>query len=248
MRNSIDYSSSEIVNNKSRTRLTIIIVSTGLVLIAILSLVTILLADPKDKFESSKWVFNATIPVIASWIGTILAFHFGRENYESASKQAIALNKDTIEDINVENIMIDVKTIFYRKAESVDYDKILLNDILKEYTDAEKDRIPIFSNDFIPRLIIPRSVLAEYINQKNLSGKTDLSLKDFITDNKNKYSNETEAGFVIISKTNSVEEAFNKMSSIKSCKDVFVTDNGKESGKAIGWVTNTLINRFLTIR
>jgi len=32
-------------------------------------------------------IFNVILPVFASWVGTILAFYFGRENFESANKQ-----------------------------------------------------------------------------------------------------------------------------------------------------------------
>jgi hypothetical protein len=38
------------------------------------------------------------------------------------------------------------------------------------------------------------------------------------------------------------------MNSVTGCKDVFITDNGKETGEVIGWLPNTLINRFLTTK
>jgi hypothetical protein len=247
MKKSFDYSSSEITNNRNRTALTIIIVSSGVLLITILALIIILLANEQEKFESAKWVFNAIIPLIASWIGTVIAFYFGRENYESATRQVIALTRDTLEDIKVENIMISVKTIVYRKIDPADDDKTSLNSIINLYKDISKDRIPIFSSSLIPRYIIEKNTMIDYINIKKDSN-TDLSLKDMITDNPNKYSFEAAEGFVVVANTNTVEEAINKMNNIKGCQDVFITDNGKETGEVIGWLTNSLINRFLTTR
>lgn len=242
------YSSTDVTNNRTRTWLTIGLICMGLFALTFLSYYIIKSASTADKFESSKWVFNAIIPLIASWIGTILAYHFGRENYEAATKHALALNKETIAEIKVGNIMIDVKTIFYQKMDPEDYSKTLISKLIDDYTKAEKDRILIFSNDFNPKFVIHRSTLAEYLNQKSASvDKANLSLKNFLDDNQNKFSFGTESGFGIVSIDDSVNVAFNKMNSIKNCQDVIITDSGNEKGKVIGWLTDTLINRFLTV-
>jgi hypothetical protein len=247
MRRIIDYSSAEITNNRNRTWLTAGIVISGILLIAILAYAIVNLANEKDKFESAKWVFNAIIPLIASWIGTVLAFHFGRENYESATKQALALTKEVLEDISVENVMISIKTIVYRKIDPADDDKSPLDPIITLYKDIDKDRIPIFTSALYPRLIIHRNTLIDYVSGKKAT-KADPNLKDILADNPNKYSLEKEEGFVLISITNTVEEALNKMTSIKGCQDVFVTKSGKEKEEVLGWLPNTLINRFLATK
>lgn len=247
MKKSIDYSSAEITNNRNRTILTVIIVSSGILLIALLAMIIILLADDQEKFESAKWVFNAIIPLIASWIGTVIAFYFGRENFESATRQAMALTRETLDDIQVENIMINIKTIVYRKIDPADDSKSSLSSIINLYKDIDKDRIPVFSSTLNPRFVIEKNTMIDYINSKQ-GKKADLNLKDMITDNPGKFSFEANEGFIVVSKTNTVEEAVNKMNGIKGCQDVFVTDNGKETGEVVGWLTNTLINRFLTTR
>ncbi len=247
MSRTIDYSSAEITNNRNRTWLTLSIVISGISLIAVLAFFIINLANKEEKFESAKWVFNATIPLIASWIGTVLAFHFGRENYESATKQALALTKEALEDISVENIMISIKAIVYRKIDNADDNKSLLEPIITLYKDIDKDRIPVFTSALHPRLIIHRSTMIDYFNIKK-GTKADPNLKDMLDENPNKYSFEKEEGFVIISITNTVEEALKKMNSIKGCQDVFITKTGKEKEEVLGWLPNTLINRFLTTK
>lgn len=244
MKKLIDYSSAEITNNRNRTILTLIIVSAGILLIALLAMIIILLAGDQEKLESAKWVFNAIIPLIASWIGTVIAFYFGRENFESAARQAMSLTRDTLDDIQVENIMINIKTIVYRKIDPADDAKFSLNSIITLYKDIDKDRIPIFSSTLNPRFVIEKSTMIEYLNSNQ--GKPDLNLKDMIDANPNKFSFEANEGFIVVSRTNTVEEALNKMNSVKGCQDVFITDNGKETGEVIGWLTDTLINRFLT--
>ena len=159
----------------------------------------------------------------------------------------MALTRDTLVDINVENIMIAIKTIVYRKIDPVEDGKISLYSIINLYKDIDKDRIPIFTTLLKPRLIIEKSTMIDYINSKK-SANADLSLKDMIADNPGKFSFEAVEGFVVVSNTNTVEQALNKMNNVKGCKDVFITDNGKETGEVVGWLPNTVINRFLTTR
>lgn len=244
----IDYSSNKIVNNRNRTILTVIIIVFGIALMTLLAILTILKAT--DKYEASQWVFNAIIPLIASWIGTVIAFYFGRDNFDAATQQVLALTKDTLDDINVENIMINVKTIVARKVDSKDDVKNKLSEIIDLYNRIDKDRIPIFSTELIPRYIIHRANMNEYVaRKKDEENKVnELTLKNIIDDNKEKFSYNKEKGFVTVSKTNSVKEALEKMNKIEDCQDVFITENGKETGKVLGWLTNSLINRFLTVK
>jgi branched-subunit amino acid permease len=44
------------------------------------------LAVKKDKSNAMTF-FHVVLPVFASWVGTILAFYYGRENFESANTQ-----------------------------------------------------------------------------------------------------------------------------------------------------------------
>jgi len=50
-------------------------------------------------------MFNVIIPLLATWIGTVLAFYFGRENFEAASKQYKSiinqLTPDILDDVEV---------------------------------------------------------------------------------------------------------------------------------------------------
>src|SRR5205823_8752413 len=42
-------------------------------------------------FDIAKYVLGVLLPVIGAWVGTVLAFYFGKENFEAASKSAASL-------------------------------------------------------------------------------------------------------------------------------------------------------------
>ncbi len=244
-----DYSSTKITNNRNRTDLTRWIVILGLIIITLLALIIIWQA--KKKFEASQWVFNAIIPLIASWIGAVIAFYFGRENYEAATEQVLALTRDTLDDLQVKNIMINVKTIVVKRLDTNEYETTKLENLINLYKEIEKDRIPIFSPDGVSKYIIHRSTMSEYnstTEKKDVNGKEiELNLKHIIDDNKDKFSHEKRYGFITVTKETSIQKALNEMNELEGCKDIFITDDGKSSGKVLGWLTDTLINRFLTV-
>jgi len=46
--------------------------------------------------------------------------------------------------------------------------------------------------------------------------------------------------------TATILDAKNAMEKVKSCQDVFVTQNGSSEEKVIGWLTNVDIVRYLS--
>lgn len=234
--------------NKSRTTntLTKIIIVFGFTIIIVLSWVIINIAGDSEKLETSKWVFNATIPLIATWVGTVIAYYYGKDNYESATAQALALTRENLDDLRVENIMINVKTIVAQKISQDDYKVKKLKKIIELYDQVDKDRIPIFSPQSNPSFIIHKISMKNYINSKNANERENLTLQNLIEDNKKKFSYEKKEGFVTVLKSSTIKEAIEKMQA-KGCKDVFITDNGNERGKVIGWLTDTLAERFLQV-
>jgi uncharacterized membrane protein YdjX (TVP38/TMEM64 family) len=64
-----------------------------IVLVSVFALViagvAVIIVDSKNAMS----VFNIIVPVIAAWVGTVLAFYFGRENFESANKEVRETNQ-----------------------------------------------------------------------------------------------------------------------------------------------------------
>ncbi len=70
------------VRKEQRDRLSWVILIGSLAVITILAMTVIIQSDDK---KDTMTIFNMILPVTASWIGTILAFYFGKQNFESAN-------------------------------------------------------------------------------------------------------------------------------------------------------------------
>jgi uncharacterized membrane protein len=89
-----DFSSTRTTNNRNRTILTQVVVIAGFILVGLLAMVILVIpGDNTSRLESAKWVFNAIVPLVASWVGAVIAFYFGRDNYEAATEQVLALTR-----------------------------------------------------------------------------------------------------------------------------------------------------------
>lgn len=246
---------------QTRSELTFIVVRWGFFIICAFGLITIGLQWLVEELDG-KEIFHTIVPLFASWIGAVIAFYFGKENLESASK-ALGLTSDKLDDIPVENVMITLETMVAEKVEGGKEKDVKLNELINFYRKADKDRIPILSPDNVPRYIIHRSSVMDFIKKKEeeadytsntsdagngTTTPTILTLRNLLDENTEKYGYDTQEGFVTVSADTTVEQARNKMlESKKNCQDVFVTKNGKPDGKVLGWMTDSLIQRFLRV-
>ena len=63
-------------NISYRDKLALIIITATFIAIIILSFLYYFCSEPKDEAPSK--IFSTLIPLFATWIGTVLAFYFGR--------------------------------------------------------------------------------------------------------------------------------------------------------------------------
>lgn len=211
-------------------------------------------------------VFHSLLPVIATWVGTVIAFYFGKANFEAASKSAADLVKqitnsdDKLKAILVSDkgVMIDFSGIEYNRKiiDKEDKDINVQKDILDFIdTNQKGERLPIFNSKNVIRYIIHESLINEFV-RKLASAKyealkekklEEITLDDLVnkTDTEINKDSDIKQRLIksaeFVSKTATLYEANEKLKANKFCQDVFVTENGIVSEAVIGWITNNRI-------
>src|SRR5436309_3092423 len=66
------------------------IVAASIVGIVIASTVA-LIAAGSNRPETSRLVFSSVLPLLGTWVGTVLAFYFARDNLEAATQSTLQL-------------------------------------------------------------------------------------------------------------------------------------------------------------
>lgn len=228
----------------NRSLLAYIVLVFSTISISLLGIYTI-----RENPDEAKDIFNVVLPVFASWVGTILAFYFGRENLEAANQQVKylveKLNPEERAQAPVSTIMryfVDISTVQIPSSQG-------LQDItvkqLRDKLDVKISRIPVIDAQRRPLLMIHGSRLDHYI-------VSDYSENDSL----DKFADYWEAkglslrlgsGFIVVPQTLSIQKAKQKMDSIKACQDIFVTREGSPNEPLIGWVSNLRIAKYLEV-
>jgi hypothetical protein len=89
----------------ARTLLAFGITTAAVLGITILSWVTIATADAAANGRAQN-VLNAVLPLFGTWVGTVLAYYFARENFEAASNSTSQLVSQLTPDEKLRSIPV----------------------------------------------------------------------------------------------------------------------------------------------
>ena len=202
--------------------------------------------DQKDAAASAQNVLASVLPLLGTWVGTILAYYFSKENFEAATKSVTDLAKQISPQEKLKSALAKDKMIPQAKMFSVSMrDNSTLVEILKNLEKEKKgNRVPILGDNREPRYILHRSIIDKFISELIRKGKTNaeinaLTLQDLLE--QSAPAKTIAQSFGTMKPDDTLADAMNIMSKIDDCQDVFVTATGKKDEAVLGWITNVII-------
>lgn len=239
-----------------RFRLSLFIIGASL---GILVLVFFLDFD-EDAGLTLDTIFTAIVGLVGTWVGTIIAFYYTKDNFEAASRSTQELVKqvqsEKLDNILAREAMLGLSKITYLQIkEGKTEDDYLLKDILDNYLN-KFNRLPVLASDSSPKFIIYESTIDNFISKKLFKDKLDeekvkeLKLGDLARD---KTSGKLIKGFITVKENDSLGlvKTLMERSVIDPSEDenvyigdAFVTTTGDAKGVVIGWLTNVDINKL----
>lgn len=226
-------------NVSFRARLAAWVVGLSLAAITGISILAVTLALPSDRSRVTQLVFSSVLPLFGTWVGTVLAFYFARENLEAATQSTLRLTRGHKEDDSVSEVMIPRDQIIYHTSSGgKQVGDIKLTSIASIMSVTGKKRVPIMNEKGSVKFIIHQSLLDSHARTVNSDNYQELTLSDLLSFPK--FRTLAEAiGFVSITAT--LGEARDQMQRVHQCNDIFVTASGVPSEPALGWITNNLL-------
>ena len=240
------------IEAQSRRWLTLAIVLISVSGVVALAILALFVGSPTGEavFERVKYVSATILPLLASWVGTILAFYFSKENFVAATQSVTDLSKtiagmDKLKAIPVRDKMRSLSAMTVEQVPTGDESKRKLSDLLKKYSTTE--RIIILDDKNVVRFLIYKSMVERYLSRFATGAAApphgrkieDLTLKDLLdSDAQMKQLFEHSFGFVAAKAT--LGDAKQEMDRDK-CGDIFVTQTGNSSEPIIGWITDNTI-------
>lgn len=225
---------------KLATRLTM----AGVIGVTVLGLTVIAMSE--NHGSASEHVMAAVLPLFGSWVATVLAYYFARENLRAATSSVSALmssqtTDDGLSAISVKAKMIERARIVALSDKFKSIDSTLLKDVTAHLSDRSVRRSPVFDDKGVVVYMIHASTLDQFIRDKAMAGVASDTLKfsDLLGVPAQKAM--IEKTFVFVPETATLADAKAKMHATPDCEDVFVTKTGAATEPVIGWITDNLI-------
>ena len=230
---------------------------TSVVGLVVLACVVVAFADNKEK--ASSMVFNALLPVFGTWVGTLLAFYFSKENLDAATKNMNELSRamSGLDKLKVTTAIakaIPFSGIFVPRDAASNAPLKKLQAIVAAMKTAGRMRLIVFTSDNRVERVVHQSVIEGFIsdcalklytppNQKTLE---ELTVDDLFA--VQRIDKLTKDSFAVIPKTATLADAKTAMDqqsktlgSLGTCEDVFITESGGPDLPVLGWITDTII-------
>ncbi|HEY4786354.1 MAG TPA: hypothetical protein VIH57_09910 [Bacteroidales bacterium] len=199
--------------------------------------------------EGLDFIGKSLLPLWGTWIGTVLAFYFGKANFEAATKSYQDVIKTLTPEEKIAKLAVKDAMIPFSQIEYLDYDTEkdkYISDILNYERFKKYNRYAIFDQKKVLKFIIHRSTFYQFIAQKVEENKSNdeikkLTLQNIIDNSNADIKNMLYKGYNFIAIKASLLDAKIAMDAIPECQDVFVTDTGRTSEPVLGLITNNVI-------
>jgi hypothetical protein len=233
----------------------------GLVIVAILGVVSIIFStiwsDKTETVANVKDILTMLLPLIGTWVGTVLAFYFSKDNFKAASDSTKALfsefrsSEEKLKTIPVKDIMIKVedmtKMILDKDEATIKVKSGIIDAIMDKDPKKPVNRLPVISGNMLPKYMIHRSLFDSFFVKMALLGKKieDLTLADMSKDPE--FENVLTKSFGTIRENSNLAEAKHLIDNVTICQDIFITESGEPNSKVIGWITNVALAKASVI-
>jgi len=238
-----------------------------IIIILSAAILTILIIMASDKYTNSdekafirvKDLINILLPLISTWMGTILAFYFSKENFKIAAESNSALMKQVtgidkkLQELKASDIMSkrDIFTLQVYKDEN-DFRSQKISDILKILVDSNSERLVVLEKDTFKFIFLIYRTTIERFKLGITEGKittakqppppvNDLTVDDMLRSNYTLIKDIINIKNCFLPLTATLSEVKEAMQDNSICQDVFITKTGSKDEAVEGWITNDMI-------
>ena len=215
--------------------------------LAVVTLVGGAIAGGDKFFQTAQMVFNALLPLLGTWVGTVLAYYFSKQNFETASQSVermVSLTMDQkLGQMSVEKEMLRPNQITLLQIPDTKTPKdVPLKDVIARFG-GNITRLPIVNAQGAILYVVHESGANKFIASRAVAGKSadTATLQDLVDDN---ILHQWISNIVFVPQSASVAQAKALMEAQQGCQDLVVTQTGSKNEPMLGWMTNVDIGRL----
>jgi hypothetical protein len=227
------------------------VLASGMLIVSIVGVVVISglaiwLATSDNRPAATQLVFSSVLPLFGTWVGTVLAFYFARDNLTAATDNTLKLQSAVAAATPTEPSLTDEMV---PAAQINAYDipagtapgDVTLDTLYKAMgtVNPPSRRLPIRDASSAVLFVLHDSTLSDWaVRVQEPIDRLTGRLQDMLSDAE-------FAGLIRaiawVPQNGTISQARAQMKAVPNCNDVFVTATGKETEPVLGWLTNTAL-------
>lgn len=225
-----------------RSWLAISIVILSIIGVVIVAVASVAIASDKDK--AVQLAFTALLPLFGTWVGTVMAFYFAKENLAAATESTARLTGLWEKTLSAGDAMLPVTAITAKTLKAEEALGSLSLSVLRQLMiDSGKHRLPVLDAAGVVQCLVPLSAINDYVAKKSIAA-AGANPPDFAAVTLQSLLDDADLAPILkaydaVAPGDPLSAARAKMAAKTGCKDIFVTDNGKVDGKLQGWLTDS---------
>jgi hypothetical protein len=195
---------------------------------------------------AAKEILAVLLPLIGTWVGTVLAFYFGRDTYHAAAVETrLSMGQQLSKPATTIGIALHEFTgTSLKVADDAAALKVTIADLRTLFADLRSKgyfRVPVLTRDMVPLYVIHSEPLQGYVNTLFSTGSTaaelgNKTLADMLDDPV--HGPRVKRSFTTVGTDATVADVKNKLAASAPAQDAFITQNGRADGAVIRWITN----------
>ncbi|WP_295795048.1 hypothetical protein [Mucilaginibacter sp.] len=259
MENSNESNTPQAVVANNVTRIVLI----GTCVLGVLGISIAIVDTAKGKTSEAKDVlqtlFATILPLFGTWIGTILAYYFSKENLAAANQTVKSLvtsltSSTKLETLKAKDVMIQVdKLVYVEYKTGADDTTFDLSTKFLDFINTNKiSRVILLDENKVAKYVLHKSTIEGFIaeqyfaTQKSAAAGTTVALPPLtFADLKAKGNANVQDilkdGIKFVKEDANLSDAKTLISNYKVCNDVFITKSGLATEPVLGWITDKTI-------
>jgi hypothetical protein len=215
-----------------------------------------------EKFKDIQELFGILLPLIGTWVGTVLAYYFSKDNFVAANQSVrdlvkhITSTEEKLQELMVSDVMRKPENFPYFLVDDFEaFEQCKIQELINYMIDHKADRLPILKKGTLSFVFLLYQTTLEkfqidYVKLKihlkdniTTTKLDDLTIKDMFDSDfqlmKDIQRLIKDKKFLPVTAT--LEEVRQLMLDNDICQDTFITKTGNKDEKVEGWITNNLI-------
>ena len=219
-------------------------------------------AGPNVIRDTAQLLFSSLLPLLGTWVGTILAFYYSRENYEAATRGTIDVVQSIMQRLSSTPVMDSMMRRSAMITLDIPADQTIadptLADVAAKFQNIGANgqrisRLPIIDSKGVCLAFLHRGVWAEMLSSALVAnGALDMKATKLGTILKAPYplrsgilySDFIRGAVAFVAQSANLADAKATMEQVSGCQDVVVTAGGRPTEPTLGWISNIDISRL----